>query len=146
MKSWEEELKEEGLVDQESSFAWMDERDAELQARVQKMDEASNTKKARADKSYYTSARGLMTSLSVQMKATCKRKNLDNPSWSNDVNSLRDWIQGQNNFEFLFNRWTQSGNLKIFKPTIQRIDSNKGFEFDNMKIVASGDREYEKSR
>lgn len=144
-EEWINSLKEEGLWEVDNQFNWIEEREKELRAQLgttaKSLNKQQNLEK-RPD-GYYKSAKGLLTSLAVSIKATCKRKDIEAPSWSSDASKFKDWMISQDNFDFLYNRWMESGNLKVFKPNIQRIDTEKGFELDNLKLTTSGERKYE---
>lgn len=107
----------------------------------QSKQEVNNKAKAR-NKDFYKTAEGLAASLGNQMKASSKRRGFDTPSWNTKI--FRQWLFSQDSFDSLFNTWSKSGHLTMFKPTIKRIDTNKGYHLDNMRVVFSKDKKYEK--
>ena len=144
-EEWINSLKEENLWEVDNQFQWIEDRDEELRAQL-KPNAISLNKQQNLEKrpeQYYKSAKGLLTSLAVSIKATCKRKDIEAPSWSSDASKFKDWMINQDNFDYLYNRWQSSGNLKVFKPNVQRIDPSKGFELDNLQLTTSGERKYE---
>lgn len=146
LKGWKEELEEEGLLEVESMDQYIDRRAEEIRmmkAKFRENKSVPNPTKSKSEGDFYKSAKGLLTSLSVQVKATVKRKGLDEPTWISDASEFKQWVANQPDFERMYNVWKQSNYLTIFKPTIQRVDPSKTFDLDNIMIVKSGDRKYE---
>lgn len=46
---------------------------------------------------------------------------------------FKEWALSSDEFLYLFDIWVQSGYTKKFKPSVDRIDPNKGYEFSNMQ-------------
>lgn len=47
---------------------------------------------------------------------------------------LKEWCIG-NGFNELFDNWSKSGNKSYLKPSVDRIDDNKGYSFDNIRLA-----------
>lgn len=94
------------------------------------------------NKDYVKTAEGLAAQLANQTKASSKRRGYTAPSWN--TKDFRAWLSSQTNYNTLYNNWMSASYVTLFKPTIQRIDTTKGFMFDNMKVVISKDKKYEK--
>lgn len=45
------------------------------------------------------------------------------------------WAQGCEYFDLLFNQWVDSGYDRKLAPSVDRIDSSKGYTIDNMEWV-----------
>lgn len=45
------------------------------------------------------------------------------------------WANDQSNFHRLFEAWTQSGFDRKITPSVDRLDSQKGYEFNNLEWV-----------
>lgn len=97
---------------------------------------------AKRNKDYIKTEEGLAASLSNQIKASVRRRKMDPVEWS--TASFRQWLLESDNFQNMFNTWISTSYLTSFKPTIQRIDTTKGYSLDNMKVVISKDKKYEK--
>jgi hypothetical protein len=39
------------------------------------------------------------------------------------------------NFKVLYKNWVKSGYEKNFRPSVDRLDSTKGYSFDNIRLV-----------
>ena len=46
-----------------------------------------------------------------------------------------DWAINNNNFNLLFDEWEESGHTRKLTPSVDRIDSSKGYFLDNMEFV-----------
>ena len=139
MKNWIDELEEEGLLNVKSDFDWLDERELEIMA----LEKVTGKSKPKHVGSYSKTPKGLLTSLSVQLKQTIKRKEMSELKWMEDVGMFKTWLNDNEEFHYLYDRWQKGNYLTVLKPTIQRIDSNKTFDLDNLKVVQSRDRKYE---
>lgn len=47
---------------------------------------------------------------------------------------LSSWLH-ENGFVDLFRKWKESGFKKEYKPSVDRIDSTKGYAFDNIQLI-----------
>lgn len=55
------------------------------------------------------------------------------PSYSR--NELKEWIFNQAKFYKLYHDWVQSGFVSDLRPSIDRINNEKGYSFDNIQLV-----------
>ena len=115
---------------------------ATKQLRKEKQTGQSQSTQAARHRDYIKTQEGLASSLSNQIKASDKRRQLDSINWN--TATFRDWLIDNKEFSNIFNIWTSAKYATPFKPVIQRIDTSKGYILDNMKIVMSKDKVYEK--
>jgi hypothetical protein len=50
---------------------------------------------------------------------------------------LKEWLY-ENNYKELFDSWVSSGYQKDLKPSVDRIDTFKGYSIDNIRLVTWG--------
>lgn len=72
------------------------------------------------------------------MLSNSKLRGHDNPSFS--ISEFRDWLNN-NNFISLLERWEGLGGDKYEKPSIDRLDDEKGYSFENIRLVTWGENE-----
>ena len=119
-----------------------------LQQATKKMKQESrsedkSSERARVhNKDYVKTAEGLAAQLANQTKASSKRRGYITPNWN--TKDFRAWLSNNTSYNTLYENWMSASYVTLFKPTIQRIDTTKGFSLDNMKIVISKDKKYEK--
>lgn len=65
-----------------------------------------------------------------------KVKKLSAPEYSKL--ELSEWLY-KNNFKKLYEDWVASGYKKNLKPSVDRLDTNKGYSFDNIQLVTWGE-------
>lgn len=51
---------------------------------------------------------------------------------------FREWLF-KNNFQELYNIWVKGNYEKDLKPSVDRLDSTKGYTFDNMELITWGE-------
>lgn len=84
-------------------------------------------------KEYRKTKLGLITSIySHQKEHSLTRKHLP-PTYTKK--QLIEWILSRENFNNIFNNWTNSGHNKKLSPSIDRIDNNFGYSLDNIKLT-----------
>ena|SRR5258708_1915778 len=52
-----------------------------------------------------------------------------------DKNEFYDWAFESSEFHKLFEIWKESGYPRTLTPSVDRVDSSKGYEFDNLEWV-----------
>ena len=97
---------------------------------------------AMRNQEYVKTMPGICISLSNQIKSSDRRRKLNSIRW--ETNTFRDWLMNNEDFQNIFNTWTSSNHATSFKPTIQRVDTSRGYHINNMKVVMSKDKRYEK--
>jgi len=46
-----------------------------------------------------------------------------------------DWLLKKTNFEFMYEQWKLNGYKSDIKPSVDRINPNNGYSFDNLEIM-----------
>lgn len=55
------------------------------------------------------------------------------PSYS--LFELKDWFLSQDSFRELYTAWKESGYEKWLAPSADRIDNNRGYSLDNIRLM-----------
>jgi len=76
---------------------------------------------------------GLIHQLYRHQKANSNRRNHDLPSYSSK--ELIEWVLSHPNFDELYNNWVESGYKKKLKPSIDRLNNDIGYTFNNIQLV-----------
>lgn len=71
-----------------------------------------------------------------------RRKQGDLPFTKED---FINWFWSQNNSNYLFKNWAEYGCAKNLKPSIDREDLSKGYEFSNMRIMTHRENHHRQS-
>ncbi len=94
-------------------------------------------------RSAYVKTKGGLTSRIYGKQRECSRKRgHQDPDYT--LKELRTWMYAQPNFEELFDNWVQSGYNKFKRPSVDRLDDNIGYSFNNIQLVTwlENDRKY----
>ena len=67
-----------------------------------------------------------------QIKGSIKR---NHPLPKYNKAELKGWILSQHNFNELYNNWVTSGYNKWLKPSVDRMNNENGYCFDNIRLV-----------
>ena len=62
-----------------------------------------------------------------------KTRDMLPPSYN--LNELRKWVYSNSNFKELYSTWVASGYEKDKRPSVDRLDNNLGYTFDNIQLV-----------
>lgn len=81
---------------------------------------------------YYRSKKGFLTHLYSDQKVRSKRRGHSLPSYTKE--ELKEWLY-KNNFNTLYKQWVESGFDKYTKPSVDRLDNNKGYTLNNIRLV-----------
>ena len=76
---------------------------------------------------------GFITSLFSNHTKRAKKHNYE--TYFTSFDKLKKWILNQDNFYSLFTEWKDSGFMKDFIPSIDRLDDYKGYSLDNIRLV-----------
>lgn len=82
---------------------------------------------------YQKTFKGLTSCIYQRQKRSSKKRDHQKPSYTLD--ELREWIKKQKNFLQLFKEWEKSNYDTFKKPSIDRLDNSKGYNFDNIELV-----------
>lgn len=93
--------------------------------------------KLRASAKYRQKNKYTFNHVSLQMftdqNQNSKKRGHKPPTYTLD--ELRTWIKAQPDTEALFIMWKVSGYNEYLKPSIDRIDNNISYEFDNLQMM-----------
>ena len=84
-------------------------------------------------KIHHRTKKGLTCQIYNGQKSSSKRRNHKLPTYS--MQELREWLFSQKKFHELYNNWKNSGYKKNLIPSVDRIDNDKGYSFDNIKLM-----------
>lgn len=87
-------------------------------------------------RNYYRSSKGLCTYFWGQLRKNSRERNHGDLPFSKE--DLRIWLN-QNNLDYLILQWEKSGWCPNSKPSIDRLDSNIGYNFSNMRLITWGE-------
>lgn len=79
------------------------------------------------------SKNGIIKRIYLDQIQSSKRRNHQPPLYTNE--ELKKWMFDQPNFEDLYNNWVDSGYEKMLKPSVDRLDDYKGYNFDNIQLM-----------
>lgn len=83
---------------------------------------------------YFYSKKGVSCRLYNNMKTNSKRRGHDLPSY--DLSEFRHWLASQYKFHELYVGWVNSGYNSNKAVSVDRIDNNKGYEFNNIRLMS----------
>lgn len=80
---------------------------------------------------YRHKPKGMLTNLYHKMNHRNKKNGYGKLPFTLD--EFKDWAFSSDEFLYLFDVWVQSGYSKKFKPSVDRKNPYKGYQFDNMQ-------------
>lgn len=80
---------------------------------------------------------GLISTIYVSQKKRSIIKGFDSVSYSKE--ELLEWLMNDWLFDLLYTNWTNCGYIKAMIPSIDRLDDNKGYSFDNIQLMTWGE-------
>lgn len=86
-----------------------------------------------ASKAYRKTRKGWMNAVYQTMKSNSRLRGHAPPNFTRK--EFDAFIDAQPHFHMLFEEWEKSGFDKWKRPSIDRIDNNKSYKFDNMRLV-----------
>lgn len=89
-------------------------------------------------KAYYKTKDGLLSQIYQNQKKNSKRRGHKQPLYTKQ--ELKEWLFSQSNFNKLYNDWKES-DFNRNPPSIDRLNDNKGYSFDNIRLVSWRDNE-----
>ena len=103
-----------------------------------KMDNKNNPKcySNRVKDSYDRTEKGVVRVIYKTQKRNSKLRGHNPPEYTKV--ELKKWLYA-NNFKELYNKWVKSDFKKDMKPSVDRIDDNKGYIFSNIRLVTYQD-------
>jgi hypothetical protein len=88
---------------------------------------------------YYRTKKGVASSIYNGQKYAVKNSTYKTISYSKK--EFEDWLFSNEKFNVLYDRWVNSGYIKGLKPSVDRIDANKGYSFDNIQLMTWAENE-----
>lgn len=76
--------------------------------------------------------RGVLTYTYHKQKDICRRRGKEQPKYS--LEQFIEWAY-KNNFEKIYNGWKRSAYSHYRRPSFDRVDANRGYELDNLRVV-----------
>jgi len=84
---------------------------------------------------------GLIRMAYRNQRSNSKSRGMDMPTYT--VDELIEWFNKQDDkYDMLYNKWVESGYSKALKPSIDRIDNDKGYSFDNIRLMDWKENQY----
>jgi hypothetical protein len=81
---------------------------------------------------YDKTEKGVIRVIYKTQKRNRKVRGLPPPDYTKT--ELRQWLY-ENNFKALYDKWVTSGYTKDCKPSVDRVDTFKGYTLDNIRLV-----------
>jgi hypothetical protein len=81
--------------------------------------------------------KGLIAKIFRTQKTSSKQRSFLVPSYTKK--ELIDWFFKQNDFDFIYQNWVNSGYKKELRPSVDRIDDYKGYSFENIQLMTWGE-------
>jgi hypothetical protein len=81
----------------------------------------------------YRSIDGLIKNLYLHQKQSSIRRNHHKPKYTYE--ELYIWVLSRHNFYILYSNWEKSGYKKDLIPSVDRINDDKGYSFDNIRLM-----------
>lgn len=92
---------------------------------------------SKRSKQFYRTIEGvILTIYSSQRASTIKR---GHQKVKYTKSELSDWLMCKRVFIELYNNWVKNGYKPRLKPSVDRIDSKKGYSFDNIQLTTWGE-------
>lgn len=85
-------------------------------------------------KEFRTSKRGVIVIIYDSQKRSSKLRNMTLPNYS--LEDLYTYCISQLHFDSLYKEWVKSNYQKNLKPSIDRLDDNKPYTLDNIRLVS----------
>ena len=96
---------------------------------------------------WYRTKAGIISTIYSAQKRKSIDRGMPTPSYSKE--ELREWLMSKELFHKLFNDYVNAGYESFSRPSIDRVDDNKPYTFDNIELVTWGvnqDRAYKNLR
>lgn len=81
---------------------------------------------------YDLTEKGVIRVIYRTQKSNRVKRGLSLPEYTKE--ELKDWLYN-NGFKKFYDDWVFSGYIKDKKPSVDRIDTNKGYSLDNIRLV-----------
>lgn len=78
-------------------------------------------------------AKGLSSRIYEKQKHSSKKRGHAPPNYT--LAAFRDWLYNHDSFVALYNNWFDSGFKTELIPSVDRLDDEKGYSFDNIRLV-----------
>jgi len=82
---------------------------------------------------YNHSIEGLITKMFNGQHASSKKRKQSLPTYNKE--EFRSWLLSQENFNLLYANWIESNFNHMLIPSVDRIDCDKSYSFDNIELI-----------
>jgi len=82
---------------------------------------------------YSKTKNGLCSKIYTNQKTASKKRGHTMPKYT--AIELKEWMLENERFEDMYNFWVHSNFNKTYIPTVDRLDSNKGYSIDNIRLA-----------
>ena len=82
---------------------------------------------------YNKSDRHIVTSLYVKQKTKSKERGHPPPTYTKK--ELHQYIINHPDYKIIYDNWIKNNCNKWFRPSIDRLDTSKGYSFDNIRLT-----------
>jgi len=82
---------------------------------------------------YFKTMDGVFTRIYGQQRSSSTRREHEMPLYTKQ--EMSEWLKRDWLFNLLYTNWCNCGYIKSMKPSIDRLDDNKGYSFDNIQVM-----------
>ena len=86
----------------------------------------------RASATFYKTEKGVIGNIYLCQKNNSKVRGHNMPQYTKS--QLEKWLY-LNGFKQLYKKWVESNYMKDLKPSVDRLDDNKGYYFENIRLT-----------
>lgn len=84
-------------------------------------------------RAYLRTKMGVVNKIYNKQKSKSITRGHNAPSYTRE--ELRHWLYSQDLFHELYEIWAESDYMSLLKPSIDRINNNKGYSMDNIRLM-----------
>ena len=96
------------------------------------------------NKRFRKTKKGVVCIIYSGQRASSRTRKQHPPEYT--LEELRNWCLSQPHFHRLYEEWVVSGYKRNKKPSIDRINPNKGYSFDNIQLMTFYENNYKQGK